>query len=273
MTHCILQRIPGTVRIFDRKDYYSAHGEDALFGEYQTKKACNQGDSPLIHFTTVSDVVYHTKTVLKYWKARNGREGDLPSCTLSKAVAISFLREALTSRQMRVEIYKLAAASNSKRENWELDAAASPGNLEDVEELLFENVQIEDAPMCLAITFRVKEGIKTVGIAYVDAVDRTIGVSEFDETDIWSNTEVNGVEVSRGTGYSLITRFQSLLIQLGVKEVIYPADEKANEIECLKLRKLIDRCNIVHAERPRCAYSSLMGYRELTKAWFSLIQR
>ena len=120
-----------------------------------------------------------------------GREGDLPSCTLSKAVAINFLREALTSRQMRVEIYKPALAGNSKRENWEIDAAASPGNLEDVEELLFgDNIQISDAPMCLAVTFRIKEGIKTVGIAYADAVDRKIGLSEFAETDIWSNTEV-----------------------------------------------------------------------------------
>lgn len=92
---------------------------------------------------------------------------------------------------MRVEIYKPAPAGNSKRENWEIDAAASPGNLEDVEELLFgDNIQISDAPMCLAITFKVKEGIKTVGIAYADAVDRKIGLSEFVETDIWSNTEV-----------------------------------------------------------------------------------
>lgn len=45
---------------------------------------------------------------------------------------------------------------------------------------------------------------------------------------------------------------QSLLIQLGVKEIIYPTDEKAMEAEGAKLRKLIDRSNIPATERQRC---------------------
>ena len=44
--------------------------------------------------------------------------------------------------------------------------------------------------MCLAITYRMKDGIKHVGIAYVDSVDRRLGVTEFVENDIFSNTEV-----------------------------------------------------------------------------------
>lgn len=44
--------------------------------------------------------------------------------------------------------------------------------------------------MCLAITYRIKDGIKNVGIAYVDSVDRRLGVTEFVENDIFSNTEV-----------------------------------------------------------------------------------
>jgi hypothetical protein len=56
---------------------------------------------------------------------------------------------------------------------------------------------ITEAPICLSIVVRIKnEGgtgggpSKTVGIAYLDSVDRKIGLSEFVENDIYSNTEV-----------------------------------------------------------------------------------
>lgn len=82
------------------------------------------------------------------------------------------------------------STSNSK-EKWILAQAASPGNLEDVEDLLFANTSIMDKPICLAINFRIRDGVKTVGIAYADAVERQMGISEFVENDIWSNTEVS----------------------------------------------------------------------------------
>lgn len=116
-------------------------------------------------------------------------------------MATSFLRDALTSKQMRIEIWTqpASAASTSKGSvKWELDRAASPGNLEDVEDLLFENQDILESPMCMALNFKVKDGIKTVGVAYVDSVDRKLGVSEFVETDIFSNTEVTPCHKGQG---------------------------------------------------------------------------
>ena len=145
----------------------------------------------------MADNVYHTKTVLKYFRSKSGQsstDGLLASCTLSKAVATSFLRDALTSKQLRIEIWAqpASAASTSKGGvKWELERAASPGNLEDVEDLLFQNQDILETPMCMALNFRMKDGIKHVGVAYVDSVDRKLGVSEFVETDIFSNTEAS----------------------------------------------------------------------------------
>jgi DNA mismatch repair protein MSH2 len=146
--------------------------------------------------STVADNVYHTKTVLKYFKARSGSSGNdgVASCTLSKSVAINFLREAITAKQLRIEIWSQPSSSSSKSSSssgWELDRQASPGNFEEVEDLLFDNSNITESPMCLAICFRIKDGIKNVGIAYVDSVERRLGVTEFVDTDIFSNTEVS----------------------------------------------------------------------------------
>lgn len=118
----------------------------------------------------------------------------LPSCTLSKSVAINFLREAITSKQLRIEIWNQPArGGSSSSSSWELDRQASPGNFEDVEDLLFDasSQNITESPMCLSIVFKIKDSIKNVGIAYVDSVERRLGVTEFVETDIFSNTEVS----------------------------------------------------------------------------------
>lgn len=197
------QRVPGTIRLFDRKDYYSAHGEDALYSEFRFRTALDLPAERLKTFffrlVPVADNVYHTKTVLRYFKSRtqSSSSGDgLPSCTLSKSVAINFLREAITSKQLRIEIWipstSSKASSSSAASQWQLDRQASPGNFEEVEDLLFDNASqnITESPMCLAITFKIKEGIKHVGIAYVDSVERRLGVTEFLENDIFSNTEV-----------------------------------------------------------------------------------
>ena len=50
--------------------------------------------------------------------------------------------------------------------------------------------------MCMALNFRIKDGIKHVGVAYIDSVDRKLGVSEFVETDIFSNTEVGPLNLA-----------------------------------------------------------------------------
>jgi len=223
----------------------------------------------------------------------SGSDG-IPSCTLSKSVAINFLREAITAKQLRIEIWSQPSSSKNSS-TWELDRQASPGNFEEVEDLLFDNSNqnITESPMCIAICFRIKDGIKNVGIAYIDSVERRLGVTEFVDTDIFSNTEVSCpstffilrafsaslsasspslplhiilllCRASRNQAdfVSLCTResLQSLLIQLGVKEVLIPAEEKTADPEAQKLRKLIERCGIVVTERKRSACRVFPAY-------------
>ncbi len=77
------------------QEYFSAHAQDALL---------------------IANTVYKTTNVIKYLgagsssKASSSSHGatarGLPSLTLSMALAKGFLREALTAKQMRIEIWE-----------------------------------------------------------------------------------------------------------------------------------------------------------------------
>jgi DNA mismatch repair protein MSH2 len=74
----------------DSQDYFSVHGQDALL---------------------IANTVYKTTNVIKYLgkptsSSSSAQAKGLPSVTMSMAVAKSFLREALTAKQMRVEIWE-----------------------------------------------------------------------------------------------------------------------------------------------------------------------
>ena len=189
-----------TIRIFDRGDWYSAHGDDANF---------------------IARTVYKTTSVLRQL---GKSDGGLPSVTLTVTVFRNFLREALFRLGRRIEIFE-----NSGRMQWKVTKQASPGNLQDIEDEL--GGQVEAAPMILAvkITARASEA-RNVGVCFADASVRELGVSEFLDNDMYSN-------------------FESLLIQLGVKECLLSADPQKKDVELAKIRTIADNCGIAIAER------------------------
>ncbi|KAI8964222.1 muts domain V-domain-containing protein [Daldinia sp. FL1419] len=150
-----------TVRIFDRGDWYTAHGQDANF---------------------IARTVYKTTSVVRQL-GRNDASG-LPSVTMTVTVFRQFLREALFKLGKRIEIY----ASSGGRMNWKVVKQASPGNLQDVEEEL--GGQFESAPMILAVKISTKTTeARSVGVCFADASVRELGVSEFLDNDLYSNFE------------------------------------------------------------------------------------
>ncbi|KAF2147537.1 uncharacterized protein K452DRAFT_262098 [Aplosporella prunicola CBS 121167] len=188
-----------TVRIFNRGDFYTAHGEDATF---------------------IARTVYRTTSVLR----QLGREPGLESVTLSVTVFRNFLREALFRLSKRIEIWE-----SSGRMGWKVAKQASPGNLQDVEEDL--GGQLESAPIILAVKVSAKASeARNVGVCFADASVRELGVSEFLDNDLYSN-------------------FESLLIQLGVKECLIQADGQRKDVELSKLRTIADNCGCAVSER------------------------
>ena len=95
------------------------------------------------------------------------------------------------------------------------------------------------APVMLAVKVTAKAGeARSVGVCFADASIRELGISEFLDNDIYSN-------------------FESLLIQLGVKECLMvkdaAKDNKTKDPELAKLRQIADSCGIAISERSsRC---------------------
>jgi DNA mismatch repair protein MSH2 len=71
------------LRLIERpaQDYYTVHGQDAVY---------------------VANQIFRTHSVIKHWGKKNN---SLPTVNLSHTVAKTFLREALTAKQLRIEIW------------------------------------------------------------------------------------------------------------------------------------------------------------------------
>lgn len=80
---------------------------------------------------------------------------------------------------------------------------ASPGQLSNFEEELFKSSDMLDAPIIMSAISQVTDGVRTVGIAYIDATSRRLGVTQFDDDD-------------------QLCALERILVQLGAKECVLP---------------------------------------------------
>ena len=67
---------------------------------------------------------------------------------------------------------------------------ASPGNLQQLEDVLFTNVDMASSTCVIAAKLTNQNGQRLVGVAYVEPSLHRIGVMEFIENDLFSNMEV-----------------------------------------------------------------------------------
>lgn len=177
-----------------------------------------------------------TSVVKQLGKADN----SLASVTMTPTVYRNFLREGLFKLGIRIEIWATAS-----RMNWRMVKQASPGNLQDVEEDLGE--QHNAAPIILAVKISAKASeARNVGVSFADATVRELGVSEFLDNDLYSN-------------------FESLLIQLGVKECLVQTDGQKKDVELAKLRSIADNCGVAISERPAADFGTKDIEQDLTR--------
>ncbi|XP_068636946.1 DNA mismatch repair protein MSH2 isoform X1 [Aristolochia californica] len=138
------------VRFFDRRDYYTVHGENATF---------------------IAKTYYHTTTALR--QLGSGSDG-LSSVSVSKNMFETIARDLLLDRaDHTLELYEGSGS------NWRLTKAGTPGNLGHFEDVLFANNDMQDSPVIVALYPNLRENECTIGMGFIDMTKRTLGLAEF----------------------------------------------------------------------------------------------
>lgn len=164
----------------------------------------------------IADNIYKTQSVVKYNQAHKNKYVTISPQVFTNNV----LKFCLIDNNYKVEIY------NNK--TFQLIAVATPGNLENLSNEYGINLEnmIKDfsSPMMAGIKYSQQGPTKKIGICLIDLLNSSIQVSEFDDNDLFSNLE-------------------SLLLQLGVKEVILPSnyDPQDESNEAIKLYQVLDK--------------------------------
>lgn len=191
-----------TIRIVDKGDYYTVVGNDALF---------------------VAENVYHTQSILKNCNvdSMTAKEFQEPTkyVTMSIQVVGSLLKNCLLDLGYKVEIFD---------KSWNLIKSASPGNIEQVSDLMNITIDTSIVIASLKVQMNSQDGNCVLGVAFIDTTNYKVGMMDIVDNEVYSNLE-------------------SCLIQLGVKECLIPDLTKnegsANELK--KITSVIDRCGCV----------------------------
>lgn len=156
--------------------------------------------------------IYKTQAALKH-------SSGLPCLTITTGGIGRFLRQCLFQRSLKIEIW-----DHHRSTGWRITKEASPGNTQAIQALL--SSEDIDSAVLLAIQLRRTPVGLTIGACFADIDRHLIGLIDFLETDSFSN-------------------FESLVIQLGVKECLLKEDLSL-EPDIKKVKTVLDMCGVTY---------------------------
>ncbi|XP_050084403.1 DNA mismatch repair protein spellchecker 1 [Anopheles aquasalis] len=161
-----------TIRIFERSEYYSCHGEDALL---------------------VAKLVFKSTNSVKIMSSECI---ELPYISLSKSNFEALIRDLLLVRNYRVEVYTKSKQKKSSNE-WQVEFKGSPGNLAHFEDVLFSDTNaMVNGSALVAVQVRHEARARSIGLGYIEANEWTMAVVEFVVDDFYSELEALIVTLS-----------------------------------------------------------------------------
>lgn len=204
------EKLDTTIRFFNRSDYYTVHGSDALFAAQE---------------------IFKTTSVCKKIGAEPHKtEGVI----LNKSHFETFVRDLLLVKQYRVEVY--VNQGSSKNQNWILEYKGSPGNLSHFEDILFGNNDIAVGVSVIAVKLGTEGKSRVVGLSCVDVVSTLISVTEFQDNESFSNLEAVTVTLApkeclliQGEGSSEFQTLKQLMERNNVMVTLRKKNEFASD--------------------------------------------
>jgi len=142
----------------------------------------------------IADEFYHTRKDIKPYNVgtrtttgtsnKMQKNETMRHLTINSNALPNVVRYLVVDRRFKVEIY------GSEDRKWKLLRKGSPGNLQELEDLIFSEDDLNKSPVMLAVKVVTDKGHRVVGAAYCDTILRKIGVCEFIDNDQLSNLEV-----------------------------------------------------------------------------------
>ncbi|KAK6460481.1 muts domain V-domain-containing protein [Scheffersomyces coipomensis] len=166
----------------------------------------------------IADNIYKTQSVIKYNQSKKNKYVTIASQVFLNNV----LKFVLIDKHSKLEIFN---------KNFDLICTATAGNLENLSmeygvnlESMFQDCSNPIIAALKYIQSGATNNVKKIGVSFIDISNATIQLSEFEDNDLFSNLE-------------------SLLLQLGVKEVVLPSNYSNDDqnSEFIKLFQVLDK--------------------------------